>query len=37
MLQSFERQRRWVLDRLRELVDIFAIDICTYMIISDPN
>jgi REP element-mobilizing transposase RayT len=33
--QSFEHRRQWLLDRLRELVDIFAIDVCAYAIMSN--
>jgi REP element-mobilizing transposase RayT len=33
--KSFEHRRQWVLDRLRELVDIFAIDVCAYAILSN--
>ncbi|MEW8424696.1 MAG: hypothetical protein AB2654_03935 [Candidatus Thiodiazotropha sp.] len=33
--QSFEHRRPWVLDRMRELVDIFAIDVCAYAIMSN--
>ena len=33
--QSFEHRRQWVLDRLWELVDIFAIDVCAYAILSN--
>jgi REP element-mobilizing transposase RayT len=33
--QSFEHRRQWVLDRLRELADIFAIDVCAYAILSN--
>jgi REP element-mobilizing transposase RayT len=33
--QSFEHRRQWVLDRLRELVDIFAIDLLAYAILSN--
>jgi REP element-mobilizing transposase RayT len=33
--QSFEHRRQWVLDRMRELVDIFAIDVCAYAILSN--
>ncbi|MEW8026370.1 MAG: hypothetical protein AB2806_01330 [Candidatus Thiodiazotropha sp.] len=33
--QSFEHRRQWILDRLRELVDIFAIDVCAYAILSN--
>ncbi len=33
--QNFEHRRQWVLDRLRQLSDIFAIDICAYAILSN--
>ncbi len=33
--QSFAHRRQWVLDRLRQLSDIFAIDICAYAILSN--
>jgi REP element-mobilizing transposase RayT len=33
--KSFEHRRQWVLDRLRQLTDIFAIDICAYAILSN--
>ncbi|MET0071327.1 MAG: alpha-amylase family glycosyl hydrolase [Candidatus Thiodiazotropha sp.] len=33
--QSFEHRRQWVLGRLRALVDIFAIDVCAYAIMSN--
>jgi hypothetical protein len=33
--QSFEHRRQWVLDRIQELVDIFAIDLCAYAILSN--
>jgi REP element-mobilizing transposase RayT len=33
--QSFEHRRQWALDRLRELVDIFAIDLLAYAILSN--
>ncbi|MES9816637.1 MAG: hypothetical protein ABW155_08295 [Candidatus Thiodiazotropha sp.] len=32
--QNFEHRCQWVLDRLRELVDIFVIDVCAYTILS---
>jgi len=33
--QSFEHRRQWVVDRLRFLGDIFAIDICAYAVMSN--
>jgi len=33
--QSFEHRRQWVVDRLRFLSDIFAIDICAYAILHN--
>jgi hypothetical protein len=33
--QNFDHRRQWVLDRLRQLSDIFAIDICAYAILSN--
>jgi REP element-mobilizing transposase RayT len=33
--KSFEHRRQWVLDRLRQLSEIFAIDICAYAILSN--
>jgi hypothetical protein len=33
--KSFEHRRQWVLDRLRKLTDIFAIDICACAILSN--
>jgi REP element-mobilizing transposase RayT len=33
--QSFEHRRQWVVDRLRFLADVFAIDICAYAIMSN--
>ncbi|MEW8037535.1 MAG: alpha-amylase family glycosyl hydrolase [Candidatus Thiodiazotropha sp.] len=33
--QSFEHRRQWVLDRLWKLVDISAIDVCAYAIMSN--
>ncbi|MCG8108181.1 MAG: transposase [Candidatus Thiodiazotropha taylori] len=32
--QNFEHRRQWVLDRLQQLSEIFAIDICAYAIMS---
>ncbi|MCG7995784.1 MAG: transposase [Candidatus Thiodiazotropha taylori] len=33
--ENFEHRRQWVLDRLRQLSGIFAIDICAYAILSN--
>ncbi len=33
--ESFEHRRNWVLERLRQLSEIFAIDICAYAILSN--
>ena len=33
--QSFEHRRQWVLDRLRFLTDVFAIDVCAYAILHN--
>jgi REP element-mobilizing transposase RayT len=33
--KSFEHRRQWVLDRLRELADIFTIDVSVYAILSN--
>jgi hypothetical protein len=33
--QSFEHRRQWVLDRMRKLVNIFAINVCAYAILSN--
>ncbi|MCX4024709.1 transposase [Endozoicomonas sp. SM1973] len=32
---SFEHRRQWIVDRLAELVDIFAIDLCAYAVMSN--
>ncbi len=33
--QSFEHRRQWMIERIRFLADIFAIDICAYAIMSN--
>ena len=32
--QSFEHRRQWVVDRIRLLSSIFAIDVCAYSVMS---
>tara|TARA_R100000789_G_scaffold74338_1_gene70031 strand:+ start:119 stop:1105 length:987 start_codon:yes stop_codon:yes gene_type:complete len=33
--QDYEHRRQWVVDRLASLVDIFAIDLCAYAVMSN--
>jgi hypothetical protein len=33
--QSFEHRRQWIIDRLAFLVDIFAIDVASYAVMSN--
>jgi REP element-mobilizing transposase RayT len=33
--KNFEHRRQWVLDRLRQLSEIFAIDICAYAVMTN--
>ena len=33
--KSFAHRRQWMVDRIRQLSDIFAIDICAYSIMSN--
>jgi len=33
--KNYEHRKRWVIDRLRELAGIFAIDICAYAVMSN--
>ena len=33
--RNYEHRKAWVISRLRELADIFAIDICAYAIMSN--
>jgi len=33
--KSFEHRRQWILDRIRELSDVFAIEVCAYSIMSN--
>jgi hypothetical protein len=33
--ESFEHRLKWVLERLRQLSEIFEIDICAYAILSN--
>jgi len=32
---DYSHRKSWVIDRLRELVDVFAIDVCAYAIMSN--
>jgi len=33
--QSFEHRRQWMIDRIRYLTDLFAIEVCAYSIMSN--
>jgi hypothetical protein len=33
--QSYEHRRQWVVDRIRLLSSLFAIDVCAYAVISN--
>ncbi|ALO35647.1 transposase [Colwellia sp. MT41] len=33
--QSYEHRRAWVADKLQELSDVFAIDVCAYVVMSN--
>ena len=33
--KNYEHRKGWVIDRLRELADVFAIDICAYAVMSN--
>ena len=33
--QIFAHRRQWMVDRIRQLIDIFAINVCTYSIMSN--
>ncbi|MCG8394122.1 MAG: hypothetical protein MI745_13675, partial [Pseudomonadales bacterium] len=33
--QDYEHRRQWVVDRLATLVDVFAIDLCAYAVVSN--
>ncbi|MEW8257093.1 MAG: hypothetical protein AB2747_22265 [Candidatus Thiodiazotropha taylori] len=32
---SYEHRRQWIIDRFKELADIFAIDVCAYAVMSN--
>ncbi|MES9864148.1 MAG: transposase [Candidatus Thiodiazotropha sp. LLP2] len=33
--ESYEHRRQWIVDRMKQLVDIFAIDICSYAVLHN--
>jgi REP element-mobilizing transposase RayT len=33
--KSYEHRRQWIADRMKQLADIFAIDICSYAVLSN--
>ena len=33
--KSYEHRRQWIIDRMKQLVDIFAIDICSYAVLHN--
>ena len=33
--KSFEHRKQWILDKLKELTGIFAIDVCAYALMSN--
>ncbi|WP_257281811.1 hypothetical protein [Endozoicomonas sp. ISHI1] len=33
--KNYEHRRQWVVDKLRELVSIFSIEVCTYAVMSN--
>ncbi len=33
--KSYEHRREWIVDRIKELVEIFAIDTCAYSVMSN--
>jgi len=33
--RSYEHRKAWIVDRLRELADVFAIDVCAYAILGN--
>ena len=35
--KSFAHRRQWMVDRIRQLRDIFAINVCAYSIMSNPR
>ncbi|MES9992606.1 MAG: hypothetical protein ABW098_11665 [Candidatus Thiodiazotropha sp.] len=33
--KSYEHRRQWIVDRMKQLADVFAIDICAYAVMSN--
>ncbi|WP_257288166.1 hypothetical protein [Endozoicomonas sp. SESOKO2] len=33
--KNYEHRRQWVVDKLRELVSIFSIEVCNYAVMSN--
>ncbi|MES9954924.1 MAG: hypothetical protein ABW104_18990 [Candidatus Thiodiazotropha sp. 6PLUC2] len=32
--ESYEHRRQWIVDRMKQLADIYAIDICSYAVLQ---
>jgi len=35
--RSFEHRRQWLIDRIKKVTSIFAIDVCSYAIMNNRN
>ncbi|MDN5850910.1 MAG: hypothetical protein L0H63_14950 [Nitrococcus sp.] len=33
--QNFDHRKQWIVDKLMELTEIFAIDVCAYAVMSN--